>query len=233
MSLLSASCGRYIHRARSFLTLLVALTALSSLVKPACAIQSRVRTWSLVDTRIPRANDRSEMRATDGHRTGFVLSLGYGPLSVESIDSGTSETWSMIAVAIGFSKRSGDFQLLMEGMISPSRTRHVPYNGWVPAHNVTKHYRGGLLRTRFRLFWKVYGALGVGIIDSAVSRDVGLIRSSSVVTGDWTWGGDVKVLYSGSVGLFLGIQVHNFFAGEGDTRPDYNLTTFHATVLIQ
>jgi hypothetical protein len=182
---------------------------------------------------VSTTNDQSEMQATDEHRKGFVLSVGYGPLSVEKTGLAASETWSMIDVAIGLSMWSGDFQLLLEGMISPSRTRHVPYNGWVPAHDVAKYFRGGLLRTRVHLLWRIYGALGIGIIDQVSNSNVGLIRTSTVVTGDWTWGGDIMITHSDNVDFLLGFQFHNFFAGEGDTRPEYHLTTLHATVLFQ
>ena len=231
MSLPSVWPERYGHCCLGLLFVLVALTAPASFAKPGCAAAGHSANPSPSGARVLAVTDEPKARAAEEHGSGVVVSMGYGALSVQGVDFYPKETWSMIDGAFGFSLLSGNFQLLLEGMISPSRTHHVPSNGYLPAHDVTEYFRAALLRARVHLLWRAYGALGIGIINQVWSSDVGIIRSSDEVTGDWTWGGDIKVLRGGRVEVLVGVQVHHFFAGEGDTRPDFGLTTFHATVL--
>lgn len=231
MSSLSVRPAGYGRCCLGLLFVFIALTAPASFAKRGCAAAGYSANPSPSGARALAVTDEPEARATEEHGTGVVVSMGYGTLSVQDVDSSHKETWSMIDGAFGLSLWSGDFQLLLEGMRSPSRTHNVPSNGYLPAHHSTEHFRAALLRARVHLLWRAYGTLGIGIINQVWSSDAGMIRNSDEVTGDWTFGGDIKVLCAGRVDMFLGVQVHNFFAGEGDTRPDFGLTTFHATVL--
>ncbi len=210
----------------------LALVAVASFAARASAAGTVHSDFCASSSKIQVSGDQPESRAWDGHRTGFVASLGYGSLSIDDNDDATTETWNMIDVAIGLSVLSGSLQFLLEGMISPSRTRHVPNNGWVPEHDVTTHYRALLLRARGRLIKRFYGALGIGFIDRASTSSYGIIESSSNVTGDWTLGGDIKVLNAENVNLFAGVQIHNFFASGESAGRGFGLVTFHATVLF-
>lgn len=163
---------------------------------------------------------------------GMLLSAGYGTLSVQKQLWGETEDWGIANGAIGLSTWSGKIHFIFEGFTSSTRERHVPYTGYLPAHDVSTFYWGMLFRTRIRLLWRIYGAFGIGFIDEMHSCDVCVIKSSDEVTGDWTWGVDMAIVQSSSLDFLLGFQRHNFFAGEGDSRPAFDLITGHATFVL-